>query len=361
MIDLILKLITNMVNCGKEHTDKQKSLSNAVQLIHIGNLIHQRGVFDLSIFPDHGNNLRSDDDLILGNKIALLAGDFLLASAQMKITLMRFVNFSFSLNFGSKHSSQVSKKSKNFKNVRILSFFSRILNFNKRSFKKLYFLHFCNYFRDAEILKIISSAMCDIIDYNFVGERDMAGVPLPLAPGKIPKMKAQDFEAALTPVKLEGLNGTAEDEWMIRQTLYRGLLVAKGCRATAVIAKRPANVQKDSFELAKNLFFSWQAFVDLQSFENDKIDNDQKFNLTSAPVLFHLQHKPAAHVAISNHSINLDDVDYQVLFDDIKTGPGVELTKELLKKLVKNARKHLKSFESSEDKTNVEKILDDFK
>lgn len=75
----------------KEISDKQKSLSNAVQLIHIGNLIHQRGIFDLSVFPNYGNDLRSDDDLILGNKIALLAGDFLLASAQMKITLMRFV------------------------------------------------------------------------------------------------------------------------------------------------------------------------------------------------------------------------------------------------------------------------------
>jgi geranylgeranyl pyrophosphate synthase len=92
MIDLILMMITKMVNGGEKHkeiNDKQQSLSNAVQLIHIGNLIHQRGIFDLSIFPDCGNNLRSDDDLILGNKIALLAGDFLLASAQMKITLMR--------------------------------------------------------------------------------------------------------------------------------------------------------------------------------------------------------------------------------------------------------------------------------
>lgn len=94
MIDLIIVLITKMVNGDSKDTvvsDKQKSLSNAVQLIHIGNLVHQRGIFDLSVFPDYGNSLRSDDDLILGNKIALLAGDFLLANAQMKITLMRLV------------------------------------------------------------------------------------------------------------------------------------------------------------------------------------------------------------------------------------------------------------------------------
>lgn len=89
MFDLIMKLITQMANDGKEVSPKQQSLSNAVQLIHIGNLVHQGGISDLSKMPNFGNNLPADHDLILGNKIALLAGDFLLASAQIKITQMR--------------------------------------------------------------------------------------------------------------------------------------------------------------------------------------------------------------------------------------------------------------------------------
>lgn len=92
MIDLILMLVTKVVN-GKleEISEKQKILSNAVQLVHIGNLIHQRGIFDLSVFPNFGNDLKSDNDLILGNKIALLAGDFLLANALLKVTNLRYV------------------------------------------------------------------------------------------------------------------------------------------------------------------------------------------------------------------------------------------------------------------------------
>lgn len=87
--DFIMSLITKMANGGHEMTQKQQSLSNAIQLIHIGNLVHQMGIFDLSKVPNFGNSLPADHDLILGNKIALLAGDFLLANAQIKITQMR--------------------------------------------------------------------------------------------------------------------------------------------------------------------------------------------------------------------------------------------------------------------------------
>lgn len=92
VLDLIMMLITEMLNgdlSDKKILQQQRDLSNAIQLIHIGNLVHRKGIFDLSNFPNFGNSLPSNHDLILGNKIALLAGDFLLANAQMKITQMR--------------------------------------------------------------------------------------------------------------------------------------------------------------------------------------------------------------------------------------------------------------------------------
>lgn len=92
MLDAIILLITEMVNgdlSDKKMLEHQKDLTSAVQLIHIGNMVHQKGIFDLSSFKNFGNNLPSNHDLILGNKLALLAGDFLLANAQMKITQMR--------------------------------------------------------------------------------------------------------------------------------------------------------------------------------------------------------------------------------------------------------------------------------
>lgn len=92
ILDLTMLSVTEVMNGDvndKELFDKQQSLSNAIQLIHIGNLVHQKGIFDLSKVEDFGNSLPPDHELILGNKVALLAGDFLLANAQMKITLMR--------------------------------------------------------------------------------------------------------------------------------------------------------------------------------------------------------------------------------------------------------------------------------
>ena len=78
-----------MANGDKDMTQQQQSLSNAVQLIHIGNLVHQNGFFDLSKLPNFGNDLPENHDLILGNKIALLAGDFLLANGLFEITQLR--------------------------------------------------------------------------------------------------------------------------------------------------------------------------------------------------------------------------------------------------------------------------------
>lgn len=304
-------------------SEKQKSLSNAVQLIHMGNFVHQIGIFDLSVFPDNGNSLRSDDDLILGNKIALLAGDFLLANAQLKVTMMRCV-----LRASSPH--------------KIVS-------------------EFCLFFlRDAEVLNIISSAMCDIIDYNFIGEQDARGQPLPFKPGQIPKFKNDHFESSLDPIKIEGKHGTVENEWLLRQILHRGYLIAKGCRATSVLAKNSPTEQRNCFELGKYLYLTWQAFVDLKTFKSGNFQSDEKLNLTSAPILFHLQFDPSMHSLISDQSKTKEGVDYQTIFNEVYNGPGLQKTEKMLTKLKQNAIKFLNNFKSSEEKNKIKIILNDF-
>lgn len=82
-------LISKMVNDGREMTQEQQILSNAIQLIHIGTLIHQRCIFDVSKYSKFGNNLPADHDLISGNKIALLAGDLFLSISLVKLSEIR--------------------------------------------------------------------------------------------------------------------------------------------------------------------------------------------------------------------------------------------------------------------------------
>lgn len=62
----------------------QRTLAEVVEMVRTANLIHQ-GVFNLQHLQNSGNNLSSDSDMIFGNKIALLGGDYLLGSACAQI------------------------------------------------------------------------------------------------------------------------------------------------------------------------------------------------------------------------------------------------------------------------------------
>lgn len=62
----------------------QRTLAEVVEMVRTANLIHQ-GVFNLQHLQNAGNNLSSDSDMIFGNKIALLGGDYLLGSACAQI------------------------------------------------------------------------------------------------------------------------------------------------------------------------------------------------------------------------------------------------------------------------------------
>lgn len=303
MLDLIMLLVTKMVNEGKEITAKQTSLSSAIQLIHIGNLIHQKGMSDLHKMSNFGNDLSAEDDLIMGNKIALLAGDFLLANAQIKITKMR----------------------------------------------------------DADVLKIISRAMCDVVDASFIGKQDENNNPLPFEPGRIPDRVDISFEESEKPVKLTGRSGKAENEWMFRQILYRGFLIAKGCQASAVLSGGGTQkIQKNCFELGKNLFLSWQAFVELKSFSDDIPIDGFNVNLTSAPVLFHLNQEPSLYRQIYEESHSRDGLDHEKLYKKVLNGPGIADTKKLLEKLKAQTHKELLNFSESEEKAEIQNILGDF-
>lgn len=202
--------------------------------------------------------------------------------------------------------------------------------------------------------------MCDIIDAGFIGDRDANGLPLPFRLGRIPKMTNNCFEESLAPPKLEGCMGTAEDEWMFRQALHRGSLVAKGCQISAILAKKPLEVQRNCFELGKYFYLTWQAFIDMKPFKKDITTNDFKLNLISAPVLFHLTHDPSLYDKIFHESKTLDGVDHDSLFHTIKNGPGIAQTEKLMKKLKKKTQNELGNFPSSDKRQKIENILKDF-
>ena len=62
----------------------QRTLAEVVEMVRTSSLIHQ-GIINLQNLNNAGNDLSSDSDMIFGNKIALLGGDYLLGSASAQI------------------------------------------------------------------------------------------------------------------------------------------------------------------------------------------------------------------------------------------------------------------------------------
>lgn len=125
--------------------------------------------------------------------------------------------------------------------------------------------------RNDEVMKISLTALTDIIDSNFVGQRDPNDNPLPFKPGQTPKsLLIRSFENSQQAIRLEGEYGTSEDEWMFRTNLQGGFLIAKGCQSSAILAKQSKDIQKSCFELANLWYLIWQVFVETEAL-NQKI------------------------------------------------------------------------------------------
>ena len=70
--------MTNSTACTVEvSVNSQRSLAEITEIIHTANLIHKGVVNMADITPADG----APDDMEFGNKMAVLSGDFLLASA----------------------------------------------------------------------------------------------------------------------------------------------------------------------------------------------------------------------------------------------------------------------------------------
>lgn len=295
-----MHLIANMSYEGGHFTADQEAqqliISNAIQFIHIGKLIHEKGIVDLSILPNYGNDLASDDDLIVGNKIALLVGDFLLSNAVNRI----------------------------------------------------------NELRNSDVLFVVSRAIVDVSESSFLGACDKDGNALPFDPSMIPDKVDLSFTNSHNPVRVEGKSGTAEDEWILRQTLHRGFLVAKGCQASAILSGGSRNIQRNCFELGKHLFLAWQASDELKFFNDSRVHD---VSLTSAPVLSHLSHEPSLYQEICDESNSAEGLNHEKLREKVINGPGMIGTRKLIEKLKGRAFDELSSFRASEQKDVVKDIL----
>lgn len=227
------------------------------------------------------------------------------------------------------------------------------------------------YNRNQNVNELISSALRDLTESEFIGDRDLQNNALPSKPknsnNSINNIEHDDefdmdeifaINDLLKPYPKEECLGIAEKEWTMRHILNVGSLLGKSCRGALCLAGLPENMQCDGYHFGKHLSLAWQACIDLEPFKNDKLlPIDMKFSLISAPVLFQLQYNPALYEEIKYGKESIDNINYYKIYKEILNGPGIEKTHNLLEKHSTAAMNYLKKFPSSDARTALQNII----
>ncbi|XP_058833367.1 all trans-polyprenyl-diphosphate synthase PDSS2-like [Topomyia yanbarensis] len=287
----------------------QRALAEVTEMIRTSHLIHQ-GMINLQSMDNAGNNLSGDSEMIFGNKMALLGGDYLLANASQQVATLR----------------------------------------------------------NQDLNMLISSAYRDLAESNFIGDRDEQNNPLPSKPESSVKGNSSpdcslddlgfgDLEDNTQSMSMEKVLGNPEKEWSLRHVLGGGSLLGKSCQGALMLAGQPEELQKQGYLFGKHLSLAWQACIDLQPFLLSSLPQGGQFSLVSAPVLFHLEYDPCIYEQIEKGRSCIEEIDYRELHRAIGTGPGLEKTRNLMRKHSHAAMQVLDRLQPSDARTALQNII----
>uniref|UniRef100_A0A1Q3FCN9 Putative geranylgeranyl pyrophosphate synthase/polyprenyl synthetase n=1 Tax=Culex tarsalis TaxID=7177 RepID=A0A1Q3FCN9_CULTA len=283
----------------------QRALAEITEMIRTAHLVHQ-GLVNLQPLANAGNELSGDSDMIFGNKIALLSGDYLLGNACLQLAGLR----------------------------------------------------------NQTLIELISSSLRDMAESNFIGDRDVQNNPLPSAPGgqtsAVPAsgdLGFGDLEDNTQPMSIKDVMGNPEKEWSLRHILGAGSLLGKSCQGALILAGQPVELQKQGYLFGKHLSLAWQACIDLEPFSSPNLAPGTTFSLVSAPVLFHLEHDPSLYEDIKKGQQSVDDIDYAKIHAEVIKGPGLEKTRALQKKHSQAAMTVLNELPPSDARTALQNII----
>ncbi|GIY50171.1 all trans-polyprenyl-diphosphate synthase PDSS2 [Caerostris extrusa] len=246
-------------------TARQQTLAEITEMIHTAHLIH-KGILNLSPTVVPEENTR--EDLQLGNKVSILSGDYLLANACKGLANLR----------------------------------------------------------NCKVVDLISKAIADFMQAEFLGEHDKQGNALPVR------------EMSLS-------------TWEEKNILCAGSLLANSCKSTLELAGFDEQLQAKAFEFGKNVGLAWQVkfYSDLQPFvDHLNYPAGNKFDLTSIPVIFHLE-KNQMKVDSLRQEIDNDvsNFDFKSLHESIMADDNVRRSKNLLQHYSQQAEDLLPLFGSS--------------
>ncbi|XP_025202595.1 decaprenyl-diphosphate synthase subunit 2-like isoform X2 [Melanaphis sacchari] len=234
----------------------QRALAEIAEMIRTSHLMHN-GL--INICPEISSEPIDHNDMSFGNKIGLLSGDYLLANSFNELSMLKNQN----------------------------------------------------------LMELISSALRDLSEAEFLGRRDSQNNPLPSP------FEPLDRVHDLTRLRFNPLQSSSErlqgdlpltpalHDWTRRNVLSVGSLLGKSCQGALLLAGHGEQLQKQGFLFGKHLSLAWQAYLDLEPFLSGSMYSlGMSFNLTSAPVIFHLEHDSSLFKEIDKGINSIQDVDY---------------------------------------------------
>ncbi|CAG9573378.1 unnamed protein product [Danaus chrysippus] len=291
---LVISLLSKSVKSSTtpEHVyNQQRQLAELTEMMRTGHLIH-RGIVNVP-FAKRSKNTES---AIFGNKIAILLGDYLLVTANSMLANLK----------------------------------------------------------DPDVLYIVSTALRDLSESEFFGERDEQNMPLP---GK-PKKSIEDLEISFdtTTIEASDVLGKPRKEWTTR-TVYNGVsLLGRGCQSAMLIGKQNRDIQNYAFHFGCHVGLAWQAATELQRLTSDK----GQFCLASAPVLFALEGNPDLYKIIDQAKNDVNDVDYEDLKFNILKTDAIDKTRMLYRDHASKAMSFIDNIGQNESTEMIKKLVNTF-
>ncbi|XP_013135495.1 PREDICTED: decaprenyl-diphosphate synthase subunit 2-like [Papilio polytes] len=292
---LVILLLSKAVNPpmsplqANKVNESQRNLAELTEMIRTGHSVH-RGLLNIP-----RGKYKDFDTELFTNKIAILIGDYLLVTANGMLARLKNQDLSY----------------------------------------------------------LISTALRDISEGEFFGDRDVQNLPLPGKP--LSMLDIYEINSNTMPFDVKNVLGSPTKEWTLRTLYGGGSLFGRGCEGAVLLAGRNKKDQERAYLLGSHLCLVWQAASDLQKFNTD---NKDSFSLVSAPVLFAVNESPDIYKEIEKYKNDLRELDYDALKGCVLKTNAIEQTRTLLSTNSKIAARYADMFGNCESISTIKRLME---
>ncbi|CAB3249483.1 unnamed protein product [Arctia plantaginis] len=277
-------------DCGVLHA--QRGLAEIVEMKRTGHLIH-KAMENLQNKSEYGDKYK---DLLYGNKIVLLTGDYLLANCLR--------------NLGG--------------------------------------------LRNNEVTELISTGLRDLVEGDFFGERDADNNPMLTKPKGEDNFPRYDWENEDNLKKL-GSNeylGRGKDEFILRTMLTTGSILGKGCQAAMKLANRGPEMEKNAYILGGHLAIMWQIYLDVKDF----FTHPYSYSLAGAPLIIAAWEYPQVYGHIWESKVEKQPISYKNLYYAVRSTRSMDYLTKFLDDEYAAIMKYTEKFPVEDARTTLQKM-----